>query len=140
MPDFEPTIVAFVCNWCTYTAADLAGTSRLSYPKNVRLIRVMCTGMVDSQYVIKALLQGADGVLVSGCHPGDCHYINGNFKARRRIKLLKTILPHFGFAEERLRLTWIGASDGIRFAEIMRELVEQVRALGPVRSPLALAV
>ena len=96
--------------------------------------------MVDPQYVIKALLQGADGVLVSGCHPGDCHYINGNFKARRRIKLLKEILPRFGFEEERLRLTWIGASDGIRFAEIMRELVEQVRALGPVRSPLALAV
>ena len=87
MQDFEPTIVAFVCNWCTYTAADLAGTSRLSYPKNVRLIRVMCTGMVDSQYVIKALLQGADGVLVSGCHPGDCHYINGNFKARRHQAL-----------------------------------------------------
>jgi coenzyme F420-reducing hydrogenase delta subunit len=140
MQDFEPTIVAFVCNWCTYTAADLAGTSRLSYPKNVRLIRVMCTGMVDPQYVIKALLQGADGVLVSGCHPGDCHYLNGNYKARRRIKLLKTILPQFGFAEERLRLTWIGASDGIRFAEIMHELVEQIRPLGPVRSALALAV
>jgi coenzyme F420-reducing hydrogenase delta subunit len=90
--------------------------------------------------VIKALLQGADGVLVSGCHPGDCHYINGNFKARRRIKLLKEILPRFGLEEERLRLTWIGASDGIRFAEIMREIVEQVRALGPSRSPLALAV
>ena len=103
MQDFEPMIVAFVCNWCTYTAADLAGTSRLSYPKNVRMIRVMCTGMVDPQYVIKALLQGADGVLVSGCHPGDCHYINGNFKARRRIKLLKEILPRFGFEEERLR-------------------------------------
>nr|MCU0603284.1 hydrogenase iron-sulfur subunit [Desulfobacterales bacterium] len=123
MPHFEPTIIAFVCNWCTYTAADLAGTSRLAYPKNVRLIRVMCTGMVDPQYVIKALLQGADGVLVSGCHPGDCHYINGNFKARRRIKLLKEILPRFGFEPERLRLTWIGASDGIHFAEIMRELV-----------------
>jgi F420-non-reducing hydrogenase iron-sulfur subunit len=86
MENFEPVIVAFVCNWCTYTAADLAGTSRLSYPKNVRLIRVMCTGMVDPKYVIKALLEGADGVLVSGCHPGDCHYINGNYKARRRIK------------------------------------------------------
>ena len=83
---FEPSIIAFVCNWCTYTAADLAGTSRLSYPQNVRLIRVMCTGMVDPQYVIKALLEGADGVLISGCHPGDCHYINGNYKARRRVK------------------------------------------------------
>jgi coenzyme F420-reducing hydrogenase delta subunit len=140
MPEFEPTIVAFVCNWCTYTAADLAGTSRLSYPKNVRLIRVMCTGMVDPQYVIKALLQGADGVLVSGCHPGDCHYINGNFKARRRIKLLKEILPRFGLEEERLRLTWIGASDGIRFAEIMRELVAQIRELGPSRTQLAMAI
>ena len=131
MADFEPTIIAFVCNWCTYTAADLAGTSRLAYPENVRLIRVMCTGMVDSQYVIKALLEGADGVLVSGCHPGDCHYINGNYKARRRIKLLKTILPQFGFESERLRLTWIGASDGIQFAETMQELVTQIKALGP---------
>ncbi len=131
MEAFEPTIVAFVCNWCTYTAADLAGTSRLSYPRNVRLIRVMCTGMVDPQYVIKALLSGADGVLVSGCHPGDCHYINGNYKARRRIKLLKAILPRFGFEEERLKLTWIGASDGIQFAEIMGEMVERIRALGP---------
>jgi len=111
MEDFEPIIIAFVCNWCTYTAADLAGTSRLIYPKNVRLIRVMCTGMVDPQYVIKAFLEGADAVLVSGCHPGDCHYINGNYKARRRIKLLKEILPQFGFEPERLRLTWIGASD-----------------------------
>ncbi len=131
MSEFEPTIVAFLCNWCTYTAADLAGTSRLSYPPNVRLIRVMCTGMVDPKYVIKAFLEGADGVLVSGCHPGDCHYINGNFKARRRIKLLKEILPQFGFAPQRLRLTWIGASDGIHFAEIMHELTRQVKALGP---------
>jgi F420-non-reducing hydrogenase iron-sulfur subunit len=128
---FEPTIIAFVCNWCTYTAADLAGTSRLSYPPNVRLIRVMCTGMVDPQYVIKAFLEGADGVLVSGCHPGDCHYINGNYKARRRIKLLREILPQFGFAPQRLRLTWIGASDGIQFAEIMQTLADQVKALGP---------
>ena len=131
MSDFEPTIIAFVCNWCTYTAADLAGTSRLSYPPNVRLVRVMCTGMVDPQYVIKALLEGADGVLVSGCHPGDCHYINGNYKARRRIKLLKALLPQFGFAPQRLRLTWIGASDGIEFAQVMQALVDQVRELGP---------
>ena len=131
MATFEPRIIAFVCNWCTYTAADLAGTSRLLYPENVRLIRVMCTGMVDSQYVIKALLEGADGVLVSGCHPGDCHYINGNYKARRRIKLLKTILPQFGFEPERLRLTWIGASDGIQFAETMQTLVTQIKTLGP---------
>ena len=140
MADFEPTIIAFVCNWCTYTAADLAGTSRLVYPENVRLIRVMCTGMVDSQYVIKALLEGADGVLVSGCHPGDCHYINGNYKARRRIKLLKTILPQFGFESERLRLTWIGASDGIQFAETMQELVAQIKALGPNETRLKMVI
>ncbi|MDM8516476.1 hydrogenase iron-sulfur subunit [Desulfobacterales bacterium HSG16] len=140
MEDFEPVIVAFVCNWCTYTAADLAGTSRLSYPKNIRLIRVMCTGMVDPQYVIKALLEGADGVLVSGCHPGDCHYINGNYKARRRIKLLKTILPQIGFEQERLKLTWIGASDGIRFAEIMRELVDQLTEIGQSQAKLKMVI
>ena len=135
MNNFEPAIIAFVCNWCTYTAADLAGTSRLAYPNNIRLIRVMCTGMVDPQYVIKAFLEGADGVLISGCPPGDCHYINGNYKARRRVKLLKEILPRFGIANRRLRLTWIGASDGIEFAAIMDQLVTQVRQLGP--SPLA---
>ena len=131
MNDFQPTIIAFVCNWCTYTAADLAGTSRRLYAPNIRLIRVMCTGMVDPQYIIKAFLEGADGVLVSGCHPGDCHYINGNYKARRRIKLLKEILPRFGFEPQRLRLTWIGASDGIQFAEIMNQLTAQLKAMGP---------
>jgi coenzyme F420-reducing hydrogenase delta subunit len=130
-PDFEPTLIAFVCNWCTYTAADLAGTSRLTYPDNVRLIRVMCTGMVDPQFVLKALLEGADGVLISGCHPGDCHYINGNFKARRRVKLLREMLTHFGIQPQRLRLTWIGASDGIQFAEVMRRLVADLKGLGP---------
>jgi len=133
---FEPVAVAFVCNWCTYTAADLAGTSRLTYPDNVRLVRVMCTGMVDPQYVIKAFLEGADAVLVSGCHPGDCHYINGNYKARRRIKLLKQILPRFGIDAERLRLTWIGASDGIEFAKTMTRFVEEIRGLGPCQARL----
>ncbi len=133
---FEPVAVAFVCNWCTYTAADLAGTSRLTYPDNVRLVRVMCTGMVDPQYVIKAFLEGADAVLVSGCHPGDCHYINGNYKARRRIKLLKQILPRFGIDAERLRLTWIGASDGIEFAQTMTRFVEEIRGLGPCQARL----
>jgi F420-non-reducing hydrogenase iron-sulfur subunit len=131
MEGYEPTIIAFVCNWCTYTAADLAGTSRLSYPPNVRLIRMMCTGMVDPKYVIKALLEGADAVLISGCHPGDCHYINGNLKARRRVKLLKEILPRFGFDDARVRLTWIGASEGNVFAGTIREVVSQVKALGP---------
>ena len=131
MGEYEPTIIAFACNWCTYTAADLAGTSRLTYPSNVRMIRMMCTGMVDPKYVIKALLEGADAVLISGCHPGDCHYINGNYKARRRVKLLKEILPRFGFDERRLKLTWIGASEGVDFARTINELVEEVRALGP---------
>jgi coenzyme F420-reducing hydrogenase delta subunit len=131
MADYEPTIIAFVCNWCTYTAADLAGTSRLIYPPNVRLIRMMCTGMVDPKYVIKALLEGADAVLISGCHPGDCHYINGNFKARRRVKLLKEILPRFGLDERRLKLTWIGASEGVDFAATIREMVTELKALGP---------
>ncbi len=139
MESFEPVIIAFVCNWCTYTAADLAGTSRLSYPANIRLIRVMCTGMIDPQYVIKAFLQGADGVLVSGCHPGDCHYINGNYKARRRIKLLKTILPRFGIENERLGLTWIGASDGIEFAQVMTRLNDQIIEMGPSQVRLSKA-
>ncbi len=140
MSDFEPTIVAFFCNWCTYTAADLAGTSRLAYPPNIRIVRVMCTGMVDPKYVIKALLDGADGVLVSGCNPGDCHYINGNYKARRRIKLLKEIIEQFGFEPQRLRLTWIGASDGIRFAEIMREMTEQIKRLEPSAARLKMVI
>jgi len=131
MEHHEPIIIAFVCNWCTYTAADLAGTSRTSYPTNVRMIKVMCTGMVDPKYVLKSFLEGADAVLVSGCHPGDCHYINGNFKARRRIKLLKEILTCFGIEEERLRLTWIGASDGLQFADTIKQMVAQVRQLGP---------
>ncbi|MFO7751555.1 MAG: hydrogenase iron-sulfur subunit [Desulfobacteraceae bacterium] len=132
MENFEPRIIAFVCNWCTYTAADLAGTSRKKYPANVRLIRVMCTGMVDPKYILKAFLEGADAVLVSGCHPGDCHYINGNFKARRRMKLLHEILPNFSIPKERLRLTWIGASDGIMFADTIDTMVDQVRKLGPL--------
>lgn len=125
----EPVILAFVCNWCTYTAADLAGTSRLIQPANVRLIRLMCTGMVDPKYVIKAFLEGADGVLISGCHPGDCHYINGNLKARRRVKLLKEILPRFGIDGRRLKLTWIGASEGGEFARTIREIVDEIKIL-----------
>lgn len=140
MTDFEPTIIAFVCNWCTYTAADLAGTSRLIYPANVRLVRVMCTGMVDPKYVIKSFLEGADAVLVSGCHPGDCHYINGNFKARRRIKLLKEILPQFGFENSRLKLTWIGASDGIQFAETISKMVADIKSLGQSQVKMSMVI
>ena len=129
---FEPTIVAFVCNWCTYTAADLAGTSRLAQQPNVRLVRMMCTGMVDPKYVLKALLSGADAVLISGCHPGDCHYINGNYKARRRVKLLKDILAQFGLDDRRVKLTWVGASEGNEFAETINKMIEDVRELGPI--------
>ncbi|MFK5952343.1 MAG: hydrogenase iron-sulfur subunit [Desulfobacterium sp.] len=136
MEHFKPTIIAFVCNWCTYTAADLAGTSRKKYPENVRLIKVMCTGMVDPKYVLKAFLQGADAVLVSGCHPGDCHYINGNYKARRRIKLLHNVLGNFGIDRKRLRLTWIGASDGIQFAETINTMVREIKAEGPLQTDL----
>ena len=140
MEENEPAIIAFVCNWCTYTAADLAGTSRLIYPHNVRLIRVMCTGMIDPKYVIKALLEGADAVLISGCHIGDCHYIDGNLKARRRVRLLKEIISMFGFDERRLKLTWIGASDGIQFAETIKDMVAELKALGPseVRNQMVL--
>jgi coenzyme F420-reducing hydrogenase delta subunit len=140
MDNFEPTIIAFVCNWCTYTAADLAGTSRQKYPPNVRLIRVMCTGMVDPKYVVKAFLSGADAVLVSGCHPGDCHYINGNYKARRRVRLLHGILARFGIDKERLRLTWIGASDGIEFAKVIHAMVAEIKALGPAVSDMKLVI
>jgi coenzyme F420-reducing hydrogenase delta subunit len=131
MEAFEPTIIAFVCNWCTYTAADLAGTARMVQSPRLRLVRMMCTGMVDPKYVIKALLSGADGVLISGCHPGDCHYINGNYKARRRVKLLNEILTGFGFDERRLKLTWVGASEGNEFAATVNRMVEDIRALGP---------
>ncbi|MGQ9515804.1 MAG: hydrogenase iron-sulfur subunit [Anaerolineae bacterium] len=131
MADFEPRIVAFLCNWCTYTAADLAGTSRLQYPPNVRVIRLMCTGALDPVYVSKALLEGADGVLIGGCHPGDCHYQSGNYKARRRIAILHTILAQLGFDPERVWLRWISASEGQRFADTVGEMVEHLRRLGP---------
>jgi coenzyme F420-reducing hydrogenase delta subunit len=120
-----------VCNWCTYTAADLAGTSRLGYPANVRLVRLMCTGMIDVKYILKAFLDGADGVFIGGCHPGDCHYLNGNLKARKRVAGVRKIVEQFGFESERLRLQWIGASEGPEFQKNMTEFVEAVKALGP---------
>ncbi len=131
MENFEPKIIAFVCNWCSYAGADLAGTSRLQYPPNVRLIRMMCSGAVDSVYIIKALLEGIDGVLVGGCHPGDCHYINGNYKARRRIMLLKEILKTVGFEDERIFLRWISASEGQKFANTISEITEAIKKIGP---------
>jgi F420-non-reducing hydrogenase iron-sulfur subunit len=134
MSEFEPQIVAFFCNWCTFTAADLAGTSRLSYPPNLKIIRVMCTGMVDQKYVLKAFLNGADGVLIGGCWPGDCHYINGNLKARRRVALLTEVLKQFGIDNDRFWLRWIAASEGTMLKEVAGEMTEKLRQLGP--SPL----
>jgi len=129
--DFEPRIVAFLCNWCAYMGADLAGTSRIQYPPNVRIIRMMCSGAVDPVYVIKPLLDGADGVLIGGCHPGDCHYQEGNYKARRRVAILKNILRQTGFDEERVWLRWISASEGQVFAETVTEMVEALKEKGP---------
>ena len=131
MDDFEPRIVAFLCNWCAYTGADLAGTSRLQYPPNVRSIRVMCTGGVDPIYVIKALLEGADGVLIGGCHPGDCHYQSGNLKARRRMAILRSILEQLGLDPDRVWLRWISASEGKLFADTISEMVQDLKDKGP---------
>ncbi len=134
MAEFEPSIIAFVCNWCTYTAADLAGTSRIQYPPNVKIVRLMCSGAVDPIYVMKALLEGVDGVLIGGCHPGDCHYISGNYKARRRIMILKTIVENMGMDPERIWIRWISASEGKQFAVIVKDMVELLKTKGP--SPL----
>ena len=129
---FEPRVIAFFCNWCTYLAADLAGTSRLKYAPNVRVVRVMCSGRVDPQFVLNAFAEGADGVLIGGCHPGDCHYQEGNYKALRRYRLLKRMLVEMGIEEQRLRLEWISASEAERFRWVMNDMVEHVRALGPL--------
>ena len=133
MPDngFEPRIVAFLCNWCTYTGADLAGTSRLQYPPNARIIRLMCSGAVDVSYVLKPLLDGADGVLIGGCHPGDCHYQEGNYKARRRIAILEESLKTMGIDPNRVWLRWISASEGGKFAETITEFTNKLKEMGP---------
>jgi F420-non-reducing hydrogenase iron-sulfur subunit len=130
-PSTEPKIIAFLCNWCTYAGADLAGTARMTYPANVRTVRLMCTGSLDPMYVVKAFLEGADGVLVGGCHPGDCHYTNGNFKARRRVTLLWEIMDGLGLDRSRLWLRWISASEGGLFAQTIKEMVESLKAKGP---------
>ena len=134
---FEPTIVAFFCAWCTYLAADLAGTSRLKYAPNARVIRVMCSGRVDPQFVMHAFAQGADGVLIGGCHPGDCHYQEGNYKALRRYHLLKRVLVGMGIEEDRFRLEWISAAEADRLKQVMNDMVEKVRALGPLDLAIA---
>jgi len=130
---FEPKIVAFLCNWCSYAGADLAGTSRLQYAPNVRVIRVMCSGRVEPYLVVEALQAGADGVIVLGCHPGECHYLEGNYRAVGRMTLLKRMLGQFGIEEERVRLDWVSASEGVRFASIVNQVTEAIRALGPLR-------
>jgi F420-non-reducing hydrogenase iron-sulfur subunit len=129
--DFEPTIVSFLCNWCSYTGADLAGTSRMKYAPNVRIIRIMCSGRVDPTFVLKALREGADGVLICGCHPGDCHYHEGNYKCLRRYHLLQKYLEQMGIDQGRLRLEWVSASEGKQFAELVDEFTDQIKKLGP---------
>ena len=128
---FEPLIIGFCCNWCSYAGADLAGVSRTQYPPNVRIIRVMCSGMVHPNFVIDALTKGADGVLMCGCHPGDCHYLEGNLKAEARADAIKLMLQDYGMEEERFRLEWVSASEGGRFAQVVTEMVEEIRQLGP---------
>jgi len=129
--EYEPLILAFCCNWCSYAGADLAGVSRQQYPPNIRIIRVMCSGMVHPNLVINALTKGADGVVMCGCHPGDCHYIDGNLKAQKRADAIFLMLEDFGLERERFRLEWVSASEGIRFAEVMRQFTDEVKKLGP---------
>lgn len=133
MEEFKPTIVSFLCNWCSYTGADLAGTSRMTYAPNIRVIRVMCSGRVDPTFVLTAFNEGADGVLICGCHPGDCHYHEGNYKCLRRYHLLQKYLQQMGIHKDRLRLAWVSASEGKQFAELADEMTETITALGPCK-------
>jgi len=129
--EFEPKILAFCCNWCAYAGADLAGVSRMQYPPNIRIIRVMCSGRVEPDLVLKAFTLGADGVLVLGCHPGDCHYLSGNYKTMRRVPLTKRLLEQFGVEQERLKLEWVSAAEGARFAQVVTDFTSKVKELGP---------
>jgi F420-non-reducing hydrogenase iron-sulfur subunit len=130
---FEPVMIGFTCNWCSYRAADLAGTARIKYPPNVRLIRLMCSGRLDPAFILKAFAEGADGVMISGCWPGECHYIEQNYKALRRFILLRRVIEAMGIEPERLQLVWASAAEGQRFASEVGRVVEEVRALGPLR-------
>ncbi|OGO50261.1 MAG: methyl-viologen-reducing hydrogenase subunit delta [Chloroflexi bacterium RBG_16_64_43] len=134
---FEPVIIGFTCNWCSYRAADLAGTARVKYAPNVRLIRLMCSGRLDPTFVLKALASGADGVMITGCHPGECHYLEQNYKAMRRYHLLKRMLAQMGVEPGRVKLVWASAAEGVRLAGEITKLVEEVRALGPLNWPTA---
>jgi len=131
--DFEPNIIGFLCNWCSYAGADLAGTSRIQYPPNLKAIRVMCSGRINPIFVINALQQGADGVLIGGCHPGDCHYERGNYLARRRYAVLKELLEYVGIDPRRVRMTWVSASEGKKFADVVKEVTDEIRELGPMQ-------
>lgn len=130
---FEPRLVGFLCTWCSYTGADLAGTARMKYPPNLRVIRVMCSGRVDPNFILDALSHGADGVLVCGCHPGDCHYVEGNYKCRRRLPITVKLVEGMGVDPRRVRLEWVSASEASRFTEVVTEFTEQIRALGPLK-------
>lgn len=132
---WEPRIVAFFCNWCTYTAADNAGVSRMKYAPNVRVIRVMCSGRIDPQFILSAFTHGADGVLIGGCHPGDCHYVEGNYKTLRRMNLLGRMMKDMGIEDDRFRLEWISAAEGEKLKTVINDMVEEVRSLGPLNMP-----
>ena len=131
--EFEPNIVGFLCNWCSYAGADLAGTSRIQYPPNLKSIRVMCSGRVNPMFVINAFQQGADGVLIGGCHLGDCHYDHGNYLARRRMAIMKSLLEYTGIDPKRVRMTWVSASEANKFADVVSQVTQDIRELGPMR-------
>ena len=130
---FEPNILAFLCNWCSYAGADLAGTSRIQYSPNVKIIRVMCSGRVNPVFIINALQNGIDGVLIGGCHPGECHYDTGNYLARRRITILKKLLEYIGIDPRRVQLTWVSASEGNKFAYVINEFTAEIKKIGPIK-------
>lgn len=130
--EFEPNLVAFLCNWCSYAGADLAGTSRIHYRPNVKVIRVMCSGRVNPLFLVNALQQGADGVLVSGCHPGDCHYLEGNYYARRRFTLMRKLLEHVGVDPARVNMSWVSASEGAKWKDVVDETVSKIKEVGPM--------
>lgn len=129
--NWKPKILAIICNWCSYAGADLAGGSRIQYPPDIRAIRVMCTGRIDPLFILKAFQDGADGVLVSGCHFGDCHYLEGNYKAAKRMFLLKAVLKNIGFDDKRLRMTFVSASEGAKWATVIEDVVKTIKDLGP---------
>jgi F420-non-reducing hydrogenase iron-sulfur subunit len=134
---FEPTIIGFTCNWCSYRAADMAGTARIKYAPNVRLIRLMCSGRLDPTFVLKAISGGADGVMITGCHPGECHYLEQNYKAMRRFQLLRRTLKGLGIEPQRVKLVWASAAEGVKFAREVTDFVEEIRLLGPLQWPTA---